>query len=359
MVPKLVLCLVMFLVATSRKPGSAASCPADSTWNGDRCACDVNKINVNGKCVCDYGYWLNGKNCVKCDSNNNWNGSPCAGTQSSCPAGSKWSGSCCQFDWSTNNCGDGRYYNGKFCADNVYPVFCKAGYVWNQAACVPKLRNLKKCPDGNYWDGKQCTKFINPPVCGAGVWDSYTGDCVVQSPSVPDCGTGKFWNGDICSNLNYYPVCPRGSYWNSKQCVAIRNSGDISCLSGCYWNGEACIAQSNSVTCGPGANWDNEDKNCVRWGCNANMVFNPLTQICTDVSTLQGLNQLFQAPIIGNSNGNIIGSNGGMNLLHGVLTSIGSQIPLDDPQPFVASTPSSASSIIVVAPGTVSTSGGN
>lgn len=277
MLVKLTICLVTLLITTSRKPGSAASCRGEAVWDGNRCDCTDNQINLNGRCVCDYGYWLDGKNCVKCDSKNLWNGKPCAGQQQACPDGCKWAGNACSFDWTINNCGDGQYFNGKFCADAVFPVFCEAGYVWNQYACLVAVRSNKKCPDGNFWDGKQCAVFTNPPICADGSWDSYTGNCVVKLPTVPACDIGKFWNGKVCSSSNSFPVCPLGCFWNSKNCVAVRDTkGDVSCITGSYWTGEACLPRSNSVICRAAFHWDEEEKNCVSWGCRSGFLYDRL-----------------------------------------------------------------------------------
>lgn len=360
MLSKLAILLLLVLVATSRKPGSPASCRGDSVWDGNRCTCGPNQINLNGKCVCDYTYWPNGKTCEKCDASNQWNGKPCAGTQSSCPDGCKWNGNTCAFDWTINNCGDGQYFNGKYCMEIATPVLCLGGYSWNQAACVPRLRTAKRCADTAFWDGKQCSAFTNPPVCGDGGWDSYTGSCIATVVTVPSCDSGKFWNGQLCTNSIYYPVCPRGCYWNSKSCIAIRDThGDISCLADTYWNGDACVPKTNSAICKPASHWDDESDSCVSWGCKTGQLYDGLKKGCVDVSTIQGINKLLQGPVIKDADGNVIIDTGGLAFLNGGLSAINPTIPFPDSrnQPFLVPTPPS-SPTVVVSPGTTSTKGG-
>jgi|JI6StandDraft_1071083.scaffolds.fasta_scaffold15814_3 hypothetical protein len=150
-------------------------------------------INLNGKCVCDYGYSAGTNGCQKCTLDST--GKNCQGATSNCQPESTWNGYICIFNWKANNCGPSGYWNGVACSKLTYPIVCDAGYRWNGQVCA--LFIVSTCPDGYFWNGKQCTGFKGVPTCiSAFAWDSGTGSCINANPQ--KCQPGNFWSGSAC-----------------------------------------------------------------------------------------------------------------------------------------------------------------
>jgi hypothetical protein len=127
-------------------------CLGGSAWDGAKCSCSLNMVNVNGKCFCDYGFWQVGVGCMRCDSNNNYYGQSCQGNSTSCPSGQSWNGNVCALNWRVDNCGQGLYWNGLFCQRITSAAFtCQPGFSWNGQACI--IISVPKCVPGNYFDG--------------------------------------------------------------------------------------------------------------------------------------------------------------------------------------------------------------
>lgn len=146
--------LVAF-VAWGRPSGASLYCIRGSNWNGNKCACEQGLVNLNGKCVCDYGYQLVGSGCQKCATDGN--SQICQGSASSCPSGFAWNGYLCTFNWKISNCGPAGYWNGVACSKWTSPIICDAGFSWTGQAC--SVATAFTCTAGLYWNGKQCTVF--------------------------------------------------------------------------------------------------------------------------------------------------------------------------------------------------------
>jgi hypothetical protein len=104
MTKTILFCLVLIVLLNVSVATMQHNCPNVFNWNGKRCECPVNMVNLNGKCICDYGYWAQNNQCKKCDKNNKYIGKSCLGDKNNCQDGYVWSGTYCKSDWSLSYC---------------------------------------------------------------------------------------------------------------------------------------------------------------------------------------------------------------------------------------------------------------
>jgi hypothetical protein len=142
-------------------------------------------------------YDSSGGSSQSCSSDQYWNGSACASSQTACAeAGGTWSTSSnyCQMP-NTQSCSSTQYWNGSACVDN-------------SSSSQP---SSSSCPSDQYWNGSACAP--NPSsadpsqACGesGGTWDSASNYCNMPSAFAPAklaksefCPSGHVWNGSIC-----------------------------------------------------------------------------------------------------------------------------------------------------------------
>lgn len=115
---------------------AADRCRGPANWDGRRCICPNGMINLNGKCVCDYGYWPSGSECAKCDNNNQFNGQSCNGCATNIPDGYLWNGFTIIQNWAMNYCGADSYWNGFYCQPINNAISCQPGFFWKDGCCI-------------------------------------------------------------------------------------------------------------------------------------------------------------------------------------------------------------------------------
>lgn len=213
---------------------AADRCRGPANWDGRRCMCPTGMVNVNGKCICDYGYWSEGPGCVKCDNNNKYNGLSCNGGATNVPDGYIWNGFTIVQNWAVNNCGPDSYWNGFFCQPLTNVISCQPGFFWKDSCCIRLGRT--SCSNTQYWDGRRCMPIVIPPICFNQnfFWDSSLNACVYRSLRQIQCPSNKYYfNGSMCVGVTSNPVCAPGFFFNGQTCIrfdSLNNGDGVRCI---------------------------------------------------------------------------------------------------------------------------------
>lgn len=125
--------------------------------------CPKNTIEVDGVCVCDFGFYPIGGVCSTCPANSDWDGSACQ-----CSTGFTLKGSSCVAVQSCPN--DAIVVNGQ--------CVCGKGFYFDKGSCA-------KCPSSSYGNNGQCFCFF--------IWQYFSnGQCL-------NCPSGTKFNGKVCA----------------------------------------------------------------------------------------------------------------------------------------------------------------
>lgn len=227
------------------------TCDKGYSLNKDnKCSKTLKSIDANVKYVCEDGYVLQDKLCIKNDTKEPKSAYQCAGLGT-------LKGNKCVQEQST---------------DAAVMYNCPTGYLYYDSKCFTASNEAAKatyyCPSGYTLSGTKCnkTEYTNPTV-GSGTYQCNSGETLSNGKCYINATSVDGWLYDYCSDYpSYYQswcktttyTCPSGYTKSGTQCYrsATYSSGSSSCSKGTLSGGK-CVyttttAASVKYTCSSG-----------------------------------------------------------------------------------------------------------
>lgn len=227
------------------------TCDEGYSLNKDnKCSKTLKSIDANVKYVCEDGYVLQDKLCIKNDTKEPKSAYQCAGLGT-------LKGNKCVQEQST---------------DAAVMYNCPTGYLYYDSKCFTASNEAAKatyyCPSGYTLSGTKCnkTEYTNPTV-GSGTYQCNSGETLSNGKCYINATSVDGWLYDYCSDYpSYYQrwcktttyTCPSGYTKSGTQCYrsATYSSGSSSCSKGTLSGGK-CVyttttAASVKYTCSSG-----------------------------------------------------------------------------------------------------------